>query len=75
MADLVELAAEGLTTRLIAKEIGRGHFVVAKHLRVMRRPPGVSADALAVAGVVDRAGGELALVSLVVSRSGRSRRG
>ena len=36
---IVELAAQGLTTRLIAKEIGRGHFVVAKHLRVMRRPP------------------------------------
>ena len=36
---IAELAAQGLTTRLIAREIGRGHFVVAKHLRVMRRPP------------------------------------
>ena len=36
---IAELAAQGLTTRLIAKEIGRGHGVVAKHLRVMRRPP------------------------------------
>ena len=36
---IAELAARGLTTRLIAKDIGRGHGVVAKHLRVMRRPP------------------------------------
>jgi transposase, IS30 family len=36
---IAELAAQGLTTRLIAKELGRGHGVVAKHLRVMRRPP------------------------------------
>ena len=36
---IAELAARGLTTRLIAKDIGRGHFAVAKHLRVMRRPP------------------------------------
>ena len=36
---IAELAAQGLPTRLIGKEIGRGHFVVAKHLRVMRRPP------------------------------------
>ena len=35
---IAELTAEGWTTRLIAKEIGRGHNVVAKHLRVMRRP-------------------------------------
>jgi transposase, IS30 family len=36
---IAELAAQGSTTRLIAQEIGRGHGVVAKHLRVMRRPP------------------------------------
>jgi IS30 family transposase len=36
---IAELAAQGWTTRLIAKEVGRGHGVVAKHLRVMRRPP------------------------------------
>ena len=36
---IAELSAEGWTTRLIAKEIGRGHNVVAKHLRLMRRPP------------------------------------
>ena len=36
---IAELAARGLTTRLIAKDIGRGHYAVAKHLRVMRRPP------------------------------------
>jgi transposase, IS30 family len=36
---IAELAAQGSTTRLIAKEIGRGHGVVAKHLRLMRRPP------------------------------------
>ena len=36
---IAELAAQGWTTRLIAKEIGRGHCAVAKHLRVMRRPP------------------------------------
>jgi IS30 family transposase len=36
---IAELAAEGWTTRLIARELGRGHGVVAKHLRVMRRPP------------------------------------
>src|SRR5262249_44503662 len=35
---IAELSAEGSTTRLIAKEIGRGHGVVAKHLREMRRP-------------------------------------
>ena len=35
---IAELAAQGWTTRLIAKEVGRGHGVVAKHLRVMRRP-------------------------------------
>jgi IS30 family transposase len=34
-----ELSAQGSTTRLIAKEIGRGRYVVAKHLREMRRPP------------------------------------
>ena len=36
---IAELAARGLTTRLIARDIGRGHFAVAKHLRVMSRPP------------------------------------
>ena len=36
---IAELAAQGLTTRLIAREVGRGHGVVAKHLRLMRRPP------------------------------------
>jgi IS30 family transposase len=36
---IAELAARGLTTRLIAKEIGRAHNAVARHLRVMRRPP------------------------------------
>jgi IS30 family transposase len=36
---IAELAAQGSTTRLIAREIGRGHGVVAKHLRLMRRPP------------------------------------
>ena len=36
---IAELAARGLTTRLIARDIGRGHCAVAKHLRVMRRPP------------------------------------
>jgi len=35
---IAELSAQGSTTRLIAKEIGRGHGVVAKHLREMRRP-------------------------------------
>ena len=36
---IAELSALGSTTRLIAMEIGRGHNVVAKHLRLMRRPP------------------------------------
>ena len=36
---IAELAAQGSTTRLIAKEIGRGRYAVAKHLRLMRRPP------------------------------------
>ena len=36
---IAELAAQGLPTRLIGKEIGRAHRAVAKHLRVMRRPP------------------------------------
>ena len=36
---IAELAALGWTTRLIGKEIGRGRYAVAKHLRVMRRPP------------------------------------
>ena len=36
---IAELAAQGSTTRLIAKEIGRGSYAVAKHLRLMRRPP------------------------------------
>jgi transposase, IS30 family len=36
---IAELSAQGSTTRLIAKEIGRAHGVVAKHLREMRRPP------------------------------------
>jgi hypothetical protein len=35
---IVELA-QGSTTRWIAKEIGRGRYAVAKHLRLMRRPP------------------------------------
>jgi transposase, IS30 family len=35
---IAELAAQGWTTRLIGKEIGRGRYAVAKHLRVMRRP-------------------------------------
>jgi IS30 family transposase len=35
---IAELAAQGWTTRLIAKEIDRGHYAVAKHLRLMRRP-------------------------------------
>ncbi len=35
---IAELAAQGWTTRLIAKEVGRGHGVVANHLRLMRRP-------------------------------------
>src|SRR5262249_53599875 len=29
----------GWTTRLIGEEIGRGRYAVAKHLRLMRRPP------------------------------------
>jgi IS30 family transposase len=36
---IAELSAQGWTTRLIAEEIGRGRYVVAKHLREMRRPP------------------------------------
>jgi len=36
---IAELSAQGWTTRLIAEEVGRGHGVVAKHLRLMRRPP------------------------------------
>jgi IS30 family transposase len=36
---IAELSAQGWTTRLIAREIGRGHGVVATHLRLMRRPP------------------------------------
>ena len=36
---IAELSAQGWTTRLIAKEVGRGHGVVATHLRLMRRPP------------------------------------
>jgi IS30 family transposase len=36
---IAELAAQGSTTRLIAQEIGRGRYAVAKHLRLMRRPP------------------------------------
>ena len=35
---IAELSAGGLTTRLIAREVGRGRYAVAKHLRVMRRP-------------------------------------
>jgi len=35
---IAELSARGLTTRLIAQEVGRGRYAVAKHLRVMRRP-------------------------------------
>jgi IS30 family transposase len=35
---IAELSAQGWTTRLIAREIGRGHGVVASHLRLMRRP-------------------------------------
>jgi IS30 family transposase len=36
---IAELAARGWTTRLVAREIGRGHGVVASHLRLMRRSP------------------------------------
>jgi IS30 family transposase len=36
---IAELSAKGWTTRLIAEEIGRGRYAVAKHLRLMRRPP------------------------------------
>jgi IS30 family transposase len=36
---IAELSAQGWTTRLIAKEIGRGRYAVARHLRLMRRPP------------------------------------
>ena len=36
---IAELSAQGWTTRLIAKEVGRGRYAVAKHLRLMRRPP------------------------------------
>jgi len=36
---IAELAAQGSTTRLIAEELGRGRYAVAKHLRLMRRPP------------------------------------
>jgi IS30 family transposase len=35
---IAELSVQGLTTRLIAMEIGRGRYAVAKHLRLMRRP-------------------------------------
>jgi len=35
---IAELSAQGLTTRLIATEIGRGRYAVAKHWRLMRRP-------------------------------------
>jgi len=36
---VAELASPGWPTRLIGKEIGRAHNAVARHLRVMRRPP------------------------------------
>jgi len=36
---VAELASQGWPTRLIGKEIGRAHNAVARHLRVMRRPP------------------------------------
>jgi IS30 family transposase len=36
---IAELASQGWPTRLIGKEIGRAHNAVARHLRVMRRPP------------------------------------
>jgi IS30 family transposase len=36
---IAELSAQGWTTRLIARDTGRGHGVVATHLRLMRRPP------------------------------------
>jgi IS30 family transposase len=36
---IAELGAQGSTTRLIGKEIGRGRYVVAKYLREVRRPP------------------------------------
>ena len=49
---IAELAAQGSTTRLIAKEIGRGRYAVAKHLRLMRRPPAREGGAVAVAVVV-----------------------
>ena len=57
---IAELAAQGLTTRLIAKEIGRGHFVGGEASAGDAPAAGASADAVAVAVVVDRAGGDLA---------------
>jgi len=36
---IAELSAQGWTTRLIAKEVGRGRYAIAKHLRLMRQPP------------------------------------
>jgi IS30 family transposase len=35
---IAELSAQGWTTRLISKEVGRGRYAVAKHLRLMRQP-------------------------------------
>ena len=36
---IAELSAQGWTTRSIAKEVGRGRYAIAKHLRLMRQPP------------------------------------
>jgi IS30 family transposase len=35
---IAELSALGWTTRLIAEEVGRGRYAIAKHLRLMRQP-------------------------------------
>jgi len=59
---IAELAAQGSTTRLIAEEIGRGRFAVAKHLRLMRCPPGRESVRPGVAVVVGWARGDLARV-------------
>ena len=50
---IAELSAQGSTTRLIAKEIGRGRYAVAKHFAIDASPAGPGVGAVGVAVVVE----------------------
>ena len=71
---IAELAAKGLPSRVIGKEIGRAHRTVWGYIRVLRRPP-VPERKRSVLRLSLTEREEISRASPAVSPAGRSRGG